>query len=73
MGYGRGYTEYDEAALARLTPQQRAVLEPPYATRLERPLVTSATASDAQAPPAKKARSQAKKDLDKAILGTSYF
>ena len=39
------------ARLLRL--QVRAVLEPPYSTRLERPLVTAETAAEPLGPPAK--------------------
>ncbi len=39
MGYGRGYLEIDPARLEGMTDAQRAVLQPPYATRLERAVV----------------------------------
>ena len=42
IGYGRGYLEIPPEKLAGMTDLQRAVLEPPYASRLERPLVTGA-------------------------------
>lgn len=82
MGYGRGYTEIPSECLDDLSPLERAVLLPPYATRLERPLVTveaAAAAAAAQAagnevsePPLKK-RSAGKKEFDKKLFGTSYF
>jgi len=73
MGYGRGYLEVPDEALATMMPQERAVLEPPYSARLERPLVTQESARDPSGPPAKKARSNAKKELDKKLFGTTYF
>ena len=72
MGYGRGYLEIPPEKLDELTPLQRAVLEPPYATRLERPLVT-ADVAERNDRPYKKQRSEAKKDLDRKIFGTTYF
>ena len=49
-------------------------MEPPYSTRLERPLVTAAAAHDAADGPApKKPRSEAKKEFDRKLFGTSYF
>ena len=72
MGYGRGYLEIPPAELETFSPLQRAVLEPPYATRLERPLVTSSAAAGGE-PPLKKPRNEAKKDLDRKLFGTAYF
>ena len=57
----------------RLASQVRAVLEPPYSTRLERPLVTHESAKDPTGPPEVVARSAAKKELDKMTFGTTYF
>jgi len=71
MGYGRGYLEVPDAALSGLTDLQRAVLEPPYSTRLERPLVLPEGALEQK--PTKRARSDAKKDFDRKLFGTSYF
>ena len=73
MGYGRGYLEVPDSALEGLTPLQKAVVQPPYSTRLERPLVTPQAALVADGPPAKRARAEAKKELDKKLFGTSYF
>jgi len=73
MGNGRGYLEVPEESLAGLTELQRAVVEPPYSTRLERPLVTPDAAMHEDGPATKRARSAAKKDLDKKLFGTSYF
>ena len=73
MGYGRGYLDVPEASLALLSEQQRAVVEPPYSTRLERPLVTPDAAADENGPAVKRARSVAKKQFDQKLFGTSYF
>ena len=75
MGYGRGYLEIPEEDMSVLTELQRAVVQPPYSTRLERPLVTAAEAASvgADGPAAKKPRSEAKKAFDKKLFGTSYF
>ena len=67
MGYGRGYLDVPEQRLEGLTDTQRAVLEPPYAVRLERPTVT------AGGPATKKPRNEAKKEHDRATIGTAYF
>ena len=71
MGYGRGYLEIPEEKLQGMTERQRAVLEPPYASRLERPLLTSA--DDSSEPLTKKQRNAEKKALDKQLFGTTYF
>jgi ectoine hydroxylase-related dioxygenase (phytanoyl-CoA dioxygenase family) len=77
VGYGRGYTEVPDEVKQGMRPLERAVLEPPYATRLERPLVTAEAAASAaeggDAQPAKKARSDGKKDFDRKLFGTSFF
>jgi len=73
MGYGRGYLDVPEQSLARLSALQRAVVEPPYSTRLERPLVTPEAAAHASGPAATRERSAAKKDFDQKLFGTSYF
>jgi len=75
MGYGRGYLEYPAEQLAQMTPMQRAVLEPPYANRLDRPLVTSRQAADdpggAEMPTL--SRSTEKREFDEKLFGTRYF
>ena len=86
MGYGRGYLDVPESSLAQLTELERAVVEPPYAVRLERPLVTPENAAVSTAGAAevgdedagggrtlKRARSEAKKDHDRKTIGTGYF
>ena len=70
MGYGRGYLEIPPEKLDGLSPAQRAVLEPPYASRLERPFVT---AEEDNAIPRKKVRAETKKELDRKLFGTAYF
>ena len=72
MGYGRGYLDIPPAAMKGLTELERAVLEPPYAVRLERPLVTTEVAR-AGLPAAKRMRNDAKKEHDRKTLGTAYF
>ncbi len=71
MGYGRGYLDVPEEKLSVLTELQRAVVLPPYSTRLERPLVTPEAAEGDQ--PITRARSAAKKELDQKLFGTAYF
>jgi len=74
MGYGRGYLEIDPEAYADMNPLQRAVVEPPYATRLERSLVTAEAATKHPDGPAPvKVRSDAKKEFDRKLFGTNYF
>jgi len=67
--YGRTYApEWPQEMLQGLTPNQRAVLEPPYANRLDRPIVSAG----AQVPSIL-SRPDAKKDFDKEVFGTTYF
>lgn len=75
MGYGRGYLDVPETALSELTDLQRAVVEPPYAIRLDRPLVTPRAVSEGggSGPPEKRARAEHKKAFDQQLFGTSYF
>ena len=73
MGYGRGYLEISDEAMGGLTELQRAVVQPPYSTGLERPLVTAEAAQQEEGPAKKRARNAAKKDLDKKLFGTSYY
>lgn len=74
MSYGRGYLEVPQEKLEKFTTLQRAVLEPPYACRLERPLVTAKDAKDTPDGPAtKKLRSAVKKDFDRQLFGVSAF
>ncbi|KAG8466732.1 hypothetical protein KFE25_008111 [Diacronema lutheri] len=74
MGYGRGYTELPSNFYDGMTPLQLAVVQPPYATRLERSIVTAEAARDRpeEAAPVK-VRSAAKKAFDKDLFGTNFF
>ena len=69
--YGRAYLNEWSGAAAKCTPQQAAVLLPPFAPRIERPLTTGA--GDAGPEPVVHARAPAKKAHDVAVFGTSYF
>ena len=71
MGYGRGYLEIDPAKLEGMTDAQRAVLQPPYATRLERPIVSVGGGGEVQVQI--RQRSEAKKQFDMELFGTKYF
>ncbi|KAH8063090.1 phytanoyl-CoA dioxygenase [Aureococcus anophagefferens] len=62
--YGRAYLNEWSGAAAKCTPQQAAVLLPPFAPRLERPLTTGA--GDAGPEPVVRARAPAKKAHDVA-------
>ena len=77
MGYGRGYLEIDPARLEGMTEAQRAVLQPPYAVRLERPTVQSSSSSSSSGGGGVAVhisqRSEAKKQLDTELFGTKYF
>jgi len=60
------------------TPEQLAVLEPPYAIRLDRPMVVPAGAEDDEegAEGVKievKSRAAAKKEFDREVFQTEYF
>ena len=39
LAYAKGYNPWPESMLEGLTPPQRAVLEPPYHQRLQRPVL----------------------------------
>ena len=74
MGYGRGYLEYPQEQLQQMTPMQRAVLEPPYADRLDRPLVTPKQAlEDREGEMPTLTRNEEKRKLDEVLFGTKYF
>lgn len=69
MAYGRSYyPQWPASMLEELSPVQRAVLEPPYAERLDRPIVRAD--SDA---PVVTGRSSEKRKFDEAVFGTNYF
>jgi len=73
MGYGRGYLEVTPEMMADMTPKQRAVLLPPYASRLERAVITPEAAQSVDGEPALKSRSSLKKNFDKKLFGTEFF
>ncbi len=67
LSYGRGYLDAPAAALSGLSDAERSVLEPPYAVRLERPVVGDEGAASTEP------RSEAKKDFDRRLFGTQFF
>lgn len=73
FAYGRAYLNDwgGPNVLDKCSPAQRAVLEPPFAPRLER-LLTTAHGDDGP-PPARKLRAQEKKDHDKMVFKTDFF
>lgn len=73
FSYGRAYLNQwgGSPTLDKCTPAQRAVLQPPFAPRLERPLTTAA--GDDGPDPAVAERDPAKKAHDVAVFGTDYF
>ena len=73
FAYGRGYLDQWDGALALCTPRERAVLESPYATRLERPLATAEGDRDGVSEPPVKKRAAAKKVHDEQVFGTTFF
>jgi len=79
MAYGRSYTpSWPQSMLDGCTPEQLAVLEPPYAIRLDRPMVVPAGAEDDEegAEGVKievKSRAAAKKEFDREVFQTEYF
>lgn len=67
--YSRSYVpEWPAAMLDGLSPLESAVLDPPYANRLDRPIVCPGMESIAV-----NSRSQEKKDFDREVFGTAYF
>ena len=71
MAYGRGYrSAWPEEVLRAMTAPQRAVLDPPYATRLNRKVITGADADSAEAPAPRDAR---KVELDRRVFGADWF
>ena len=68
--YGRAYLNEWSGAAAKCTEAQKAVLLPPFAPRLERPMVPAA--GDAGEVVAA-SRDPAKKAHDVAVFGTDYF
>lgn len=76
FGYGRGWTENwgisERAMKALLTNEQRSVLQPPYANRLERECVY-VDDDGATVKTRHHVRNAAKKAFDKRCFNTEYF
>jgi len=69
MAYGRTYSpEWPQEMLEGLSMTQRAVLEPPYALRLDRPIVNPGSEE-----PVVNSRDAKKKEFDQEVFGTRYF
>ena len=68
FSYGRGYLNEWASAASLATPEEAAVLQPPYAPRLDRPIVS---ATDTTVSSHKRARE--KVEHDTKVFGTSYF
>jgi ectoine hydroxylase-related dioxygenase (phytanoyl-CoA dioxygenase family) len=67
--YGRTYSpQWPAAMLEGLTAKQRAVLEPPYANRLDRPLVRQGKEDTIV-----ESRAEVKKEFDRAVFKAKYF
>jgi len=68
VSYGRSYApSWPAGMLEGLTSTQRAVLEPPYAERLDRPVVRAGDSLEVTG------RSAKKKRFDSDVFGTAYF
>ena len=65
---------WPKAILEGMTEDQKAVLEPPYATRLDRPLL-SPLSDDPDSPVEIETLSRVpeKKQFDRDVFGTKYF
>lgn len=69
VAYGRSYApSWPDAMMKGLTAAQRAVLEPPYANRLDRPQLRQGAEN-----PVIEGRSAPKQEWDKEVFGTNYF
>ena len=69
VAYGRAYfPSWPAQVLDRCTEMERSVLEPPYASRVDRPHLADNGASVQI-----QQRSPAKKDFDRTVHGTDYF
>lgn len=69
ISYSRSYwPQWPADMLDDLLPNERAVLEPPYAERLDRPIVRPGTDE-----PVITERSKRKKAFDREVFGTEYF
>lgn len=71
VSYSRAYfPSWPDAFIEDLTPAQRAVLEPPYATRLDRPVLRR---GGDEAPEFGAPRPKVKKEFDQKVFGQVYF
>ena len=68
FAYGRAYLDWPEDHFVDATEAQKAVLEPPYNMRLDRPVISEKTLEVREV-----SREQKKKDFDKKVYGTTYF
>jgi len=69
VAYGRSFSPaWPESMLEGMTPKQKAVMEPPYAVRLDRPLIKA----DEDEPEICR-RSEKKRRFDIEVFGTKYF
>jgi len=67
--YGRGYhPQWPESFTADMTPAQLAVMEPPYALRMNRPSVSADGEVVVPRP-----RESFKVEFDERVFGTKYF
>jgi len=68
MAYGRSYyTKWPETYYEGASSEQIAVLEPPYSTRLDRPVLNEQGTIEVLS------RSVKKKSHDEKVFGTDYF
>eukprot|EP00747_Dinoflagellata_sp_TGD_P181844 gnl/TRDRNA2_/TRDRNA2_35829_c0_seq1.p1 gnl/TRDRNA2_/TRDRNA2_35829_c0~~gnl/TRDRNA2_/TRDRNA2_35829_c0_seq1.p1 ORF type:complete len:316 (+),score=45.16 gnl/TRDRNA2_/TRDRNA2_35829_c0_seq1:50-997(+) len=71
VAYGRSYTpQWPTQMLEGMSARQRAVMEPPYALRLDRPVLKADTEDD---PVAHVPRAKRKREFDREVFGTDYF
>lgn len=69
VAYGRAYApSWPASVLAGLPPRERAVLEPPYANRLDRPVL-----KHGEEEPKVTSRSAKKRKFDEVVFGSTYF
>lgn len=67
MSYGRSYhPQWPDAMTKGMTESMKAVLEPPYAVRLDRPIPTGTDVNVVS-------RADEKKDFDRQVFATKYF
>jgi len=67
MAYGRSYQPWPESYYKGASEEQSAVLEPPYSTRLDRPVLNSEGEIE------KMSRSAVKQNHDAKVFKTPYF